>query len=116
LKRPRQQLKELEQRIENATEVLMKSPSLKDRFIPKIQSDEEKIRKVNTKIETRNLASTPSGVDLLSFRQEMGQAWQGEQQIQKTALSSLIHRIDVTQDGQVRVEFYINTRALGNTP
>ena len=94
----------------------MKSPSLKDRFIPKIQSDEEKIRKVNTKIETRNLASTPSGVDLLSFRQEMGQAWQGEQQIQKTALSSLIRRIDVTQDGQVRIEFYINTRALGNTP
>jgi len=77
----------LEQRIENATEVLMKSPSLKDRFIPKIQSDEEKIRKVNTKIETRNLASTPSGVDLLSFRQEMGQAWQGEQQIQKTVWS-----------------------------
>ena len=68
MKRPRQQLKELEQRIENATEVLMKSPSLKDRFIPKIQSDEEKIRRVKTEIETRNLASASSGVDLSSFR------------------------------------------------
>ena len=46
----------------------------------------------------------------------MEQALQGDEQIQKTALSSLIHRIDVTQDGQVGVEFYINTRALGNTP
>ena len=116
LKRLRQQLQELEQRIENATEVLMQSPNLKERFIPKIQSDEEKIRRVNTEIETRNLASAPSGVDLISFRQEMEQALQGDEQIQKTALSSLIHRIDVTQDGQVGVEFYINTRALGNTP
>ena len=65
-------------------------------------------------METRNLASAPSEVDLISFRQEMEQALQGDEQIQKTALSSLIHRIDVTQDGQVGVE--INTRALGNTP
>ncbi len=43
-------------------------------------------------------------------------ALQGDDQIQKTTLNSLIHRIDVTQDGQVGVEFYINTRALGNTP
>ena len=43
LKRLRQQLQELEQRIENATEVLMQSPNLKDRFIPKIQSGEEKL-------------------------------------------------------------------------
>ena len=68
LKRLRQQLQELEQRIENVTGVLMQSPSLKDRFIPKIQSDEEKIRRVKTKIETRNLASASSGVDLSSFR------------------------------------------------
>ena len=46
----------------------------------------------------------------------MEQALQGDEQIQKTALSSLIHRIDVTQDGQVGVKFYINTRALGITP
>ena len=68
LKRLRQQLQELEQRIENVTGVLMQSPSLKDRFIPKIQSDEEKIRRVKTEIETRNLASASSGVDLSSFR------------------------------------------------
>ena len=92
----------------------MKSPSLKDRFIPKIQSDEEKIRKVNTKIETKNLASTPSGVDLLSFRQEMGQAWQGEQQIQKTVWSYIdsLNRCNSRRSSQNR----INTRALGNTP
>ena len=36
LKRLRQQLQELEQRIENATEVLIQSPNLKDRFIPMI--------------------------------------------------------------------------------
>ena len=71
LKRLRQQLQELAQRIENATKVLMQSPNLKDRFIPKIQSDEEKIRRGNTEIETRNLASAPSGVGLISFRQEM---------------------------------------------
>ena len=57
LKRRRKQLQELEQRIENATKVLMQSPDLKDRFIPKILSDGEKIRKVNTEIESRNLAS-----------------------------------------------------------
>ena len=83
----------------------MQSPNLKERFIPKIQADEEKIRRVNTEIETRNLASAPSGVDLISFRQEMEQALQGDQQTQKTALSALIHRIDVTQDGQVGVEY-----------
>ena len=68
LKRLRQQLQELEQRIENATEVLMQSPNLKDRFISKIQSDEDQIRKVKTEIETRNLASAPTGVDLDSFQ------------------------------------------------
>ena len=116
LKRLRQQLQELEQRIENATEVLMQSPNLKDRFISKIQSDEDKIRKVKTEIETRNLNSAPTGVDWESFRGEMEQALRSDLQIQKTALSSLIQRIDVTQDGKVGVEFYINTRALGNTP
>lgn len=67
-------------------------------------------------METRNLASAPSEVDLISFRQEMEPALQGDEQIQKTTLSSLIHQIDVTQDGQVGVKFYINTRALGITP
>ena len=88
----------------------------KDWFIPKIQSDEDKIRKIKTEIETRNLASTPTDVDLESFRGEMEQALRSDLQIQKTALSSLIQRIDITQDGKVGVEFYINTRALGNTP
>ena len=45
----------------------------------------------------------------------MAQSLQSDLEIQKTALSSLIQRIDVTQDGKVGVEFYINTRALGNT-
>ena len=94
----------------------MQSPNLKDRFIPKIQSDEDQIRKVKTKIETRNLASAPTGVDLDSFRGEMEQALRSDLQIQKNALNSLIQKIDITQDCQVRVEFYINTRALGNTP
>jgi len=78
-----QQLQELEQRIENATEVLMQSPNLKDRFIPKIQSDEDKIRKVKTEIETWNLASAPTGVDLDSFRSEIEQALRSDLQIQK---------------------------------
>ena len=94
----------------------MQSPNLKDRFIPKIQSDEDKIRKVKTEIETKNLALAPTGLDLESFRGEMEQALRSDLQIQKTALSSLIQRIDVTQDGKVGVEFYINTRVLGNTP
>ena len=83
LKRLRQQLQELEQRIENATEVLMQSPNLKDRFIPKIQSDEDKIRKVKTEIETKNLALAPTGLDLESFRGEMEQALWSDLQIQK---------------------------------
>ena len=76
----------------------------------------EKIRKVNIEIETKNLASAPTGVELDSFRGEMEQALRSDLQIQKTALSSLIQRIDVTQDGKVGVEFYINTRAVDNTP
>ena len=87
-----------------------------DEFLPKIELDKEKIRKVNIEIETKNLASAPTGVDLESFSGEMEQALRNDLQIQKTALSSLIQRIDVTQDGKVGVEFYINTRALGNTP
>ena len=116
MKRLRQQLQESEQQIENATEVLMQSPNLKDRFIPKIQSDEDQIRKVKTEIETRNLASAPTGVDLDSFRGEMEQALRSDLQIQKTALSSLIQRIDVTQDGKVGIEFYINTRLITPYP
>ena len=46
----------------------------------------------------------------------MEQALRSDLQIQKNALNSLIQKIDITQDCQVRVEFYINTRALGNTP
>ena len=36
---------------QNATEVLIQIPNLNDRLIPKIQSDEDKIRKVETEIE-----------------------------------------------------------------
>ena len=45
-----------------------------DEFLPKIELDKEKIRKVNIEIETKNLASAPTGVDLDSFRGEMEQA------------------------------------------
>ena len=90
--------------------------SMRDRLIPKIQADEDRIRKVKAEIQSRNLAATPSAVDLEGFRAEIKHALESDQQIQKTALSSLIHRIDATQDGQVGVEFYINTRALGNNP
>ena len=116
LKKLQNQLQKLNRQIETATEAIMKSRSLMDEFLPKIELDKEKIRKVNIEIETKNLASAPTGVDLDSFRGEMEQALRSDLQIQKTALSSLIQRIDVTQDGKVGVEFYINTRALGNTP
>ena len=116
LKKLQNQLQELNRRIETATEAIMTSRGLMDEFLPKIELDKEKIRKVNIEIETKNLASAPTGVDLDSFRGEMEQALRSDLQIQKTALSSLIQRIDVTQDGKVGVEFYINTRALGNTP
>ena len=86
---------------------------MRDRLIPKIQADEDRIRKVKAEIQSRNLAATPSAVDLEGFRAEIKHALESDQQIQKTALSSLIHRIDVTQDG---VEFYINIRAPGNIP
>ena len=95
---------------------MVSNRSMRDRLIPKIQADEDRIRKVKAEIQSRNLAATPSVVDLEGFRAEIKHALESDQQIQKTALSSLIHRIDVTQDGQVGVEFYINTRALGNTP
>ena len=78
LKRLRQQLQELEQRIENATEVLMQSPNLKVRFIPKIQADEEKIRRVSTEIETRNLASRPIRSRLDRFPTGDGTSLAGE--------------------------------------
>ena len=95
---------------------MVSNRSMRDRLIPKIQADEDRIRKVKAEIQSRNLAATPSAVDLEGFRAEIKHALESDQQIQTTALSSLIHRIDVTQDGQVGVEFYINTRALGNTP
>ena len=66
LTRLRQQLQELEQRIENATEVLIQKPNLKDRFIPKIQSDEEKIRRVNTGNQEFGLSSIRSRLDQFS--------------------------------------------------
>ena len=92
---------------------MVSNRSMRDRLIPKIQADEDRIRKVKAEIQSRNLAATPSAVDLEGFRAEIKHALESDQQTQKTALSSLIHRIDVTQDG---VEFYINIRALSNTP
>ena len=116
LKKLQNQLQKLNRRIETATEAIMTSRGLMDEFLPKIELDKEKIRKVNIEIETKNLASAPTGVDLESFRGEMEQALRNDLQIQKTALSSLIQRIDVTQDGKVGVEFYINTRLITPYP
>ena len=71
LKKLQNQLQELNRRIETATEAIMTSRGLMDEFLPKIELDKEKIRKVKIEIETKNLASVPTGVDLDSFRGEM---------------------------------------------
>ena len=71
LKKLQNQLQELNRRIETATEAIMTSRGLMDEFLPKIELDKEKIRKVKIEIETKNLASAPTGVDLDSFRGEM---------------------------------------------
>ena len=49
------QLQDLNRRIETDTEVIMTSRSLMDDFLPKIELDKEKIRKIKTEIETKNL-------------------------------------------------------------
>ena len=76
-----------------------------------MQENEQRLRVLQDKIIQEEEIKAPTGVDLESFRGEMEQALRNDLQIQKTALSSLIQRIDVTQDGEVGVEFYINTRA-----
>ena len=45
----------------------------------------------------------------------MAQSLQSDLEIQKTALSSLIQRIDVTQIGTVGVEFYLMISVIPRT-
>ncbi|MBP98468.1 hypothetical protein CMK18_21165 [Candidatus Poribacteria bacterium] len=86
----------------------MQSLNLKDRFIPKIQSDEDKIIHVEE-------IKTPTAEDLKVFRNQLRIQVEGELDIdtKKSVLNSLIKKLKVDQNGLLEIDFGV---ALGNTP
>jgi len=86
----------------------MQSSNLKDRFIPKIQSDEDKIIQVEE-------IKAPTAEDLKVFRNQLRKQVDGELDIdtKKSVLNSLIKKLKVGQNGLLEIDFGV---ALGNTP
>jgi len=86
----------------------MQSSNLKDRFIPKIQSDEDKIIQVEE-------IKAPTAEDLKVFRNQLRKQVDGELDIdtKKSVLNSLIKKLKVDQNGLLEIDFCV---AIGNTP
>ena len=87
---------------------MIQSSNLKDRFIPKIQSDEDKIIQVEE-------IKAPTAEDLKVFRNQLRKQVEGELDIdtKKSVLNSLIKKLKVDQNGLLEIDFCV---ALDNTP
>ena len=87
---------------------MIQVPNLNDRLIPKIQSDEDKIIKVEE-------IKAPTAEDLKAFRNQLRKQVEGELDIdtKKSVLNSLIKKLKVDQNGLLEIDFGV---ALGNTP
>ena len=62
------------------------------------------------------LKPSPNQRDLDTFRQQLNEALDQDFDIRKTALHTLIRKIEVDEDGQLDFDFYLASDVLASTP
>ena len=60
--------------------------------------------------------TVPNQRDLDAFRQQLNEALDQDFDIRKTALHTLIRKIEVDEDGQLDFDFYLASDVLASTP
>jgi len=58
----------------------------------------------------------PNQRDLDTFRQQLNEALDQDFDVRKTALHTLIRKIEVDEDGQLDFDFYLASDVLASTP
>jgi len=107
---------DLEQRIDQALEMMLDRRLPKDKLVSKLQEDEKRLAEITDELERYGTKTVPNQRDLDTFRQQLNEALDQDFDIRKTALHTLIRKIEVDEDGQLDFDFYLASDVLASTP
>ena len=111
-----QQQRDLEERIDQALEMMLDRRLPKDKLVSKLQGDEKRLAEITDELEHYGAKTIPNQRDLDTFRQQLNEALDQDFDIRKTALHTLIRKIEVDEDGQLDFDFYLASDVLASTP
>ena len=81
-----------------------------------LQEDEKRLAEITDELEHYGTKTVPNQRDLDTFRQQLNEALDQDFDIRKTALHTLIRKIEVDEDGQLDFDFYLASDVLASTP
>ena len=102
-----QQQRDLEERIDQALEMMLDRRLPKDKLVSKLQEDEKRLAEITDELEHYGAKTVPNQRDLDAFRQQLNEALDQDFDIRKTALHTLIRKIEVDEEGQLDFDFYL---------
>ena len=111
-----QQQRDLEERIDQALEMMLDRRLPKDKLVSKLQEDEKRLAEITDELERYGTKTVPNQRDLDTFRQQLNEALDQDFDIRKTALHTLIRKIEVDEDGQLDFDFYLASDVLASMP
>ena len=111
-----QQQRDLEERIDQALEMMLDRRLPKDKLVSKLEEDEKRLAEITDELERYGTKTVPNQRDLDTFRQQLNEALDQDPDIRKTALHTLIRKIEVDEDGQLDFDFYLASDVLASTP
>ena len=111
-----QQQQDLEERIDQALEMMLDRRLPKDKLVSKLQEDEKRLAEITDELEHYGAKTVPNQRDLDAFRQQLNEALDQDFDIRKTALHTLIRKIEVDENGQLDFDFYLASDVLASTP
>ena len=111
-----QQQQDLEERIDQALEMMRDRRLPKDKLVSKLQEDEKRLAEITDELERYGTKTVPNQRDLDTFRQQLNEALDQDFDVRKTALHTLIRKIEVDEDGQLDFDFYLSSDVLTSTP
>jgi DNA repair exonuclease SbcCD ATPase subunit len=111
-----QQQQDLEERIDQALEMMLDRRLPKDKLVSKLQEDEKRLVEITDELERYGTKTVPNQRDLDTFRQQLNEALDQDFDVRKTALHTLIRKIEVDEDGQLDFDFYLSSDVLASTP
>ena len=106
----------MEERIDQALEIMLDRRLLKDKLVSKLQVDEKRLAEITDELEHYGAKTVPNQRDLDVSRQQLNEALDQDFDIRKPALHTLIRKIELDEDGQLDFDFYLASDVLASTP